>query len=237
MKRTLRELKQSTLDVKESPSKKAKVETTEEQVPVAIKSKQKWIDMDGALVEYYPRFMTKSESKTLFDALMKSADWQRDTFKFMGKESLSPRLVSAFGEKGLEYYYTGQTRIAQEWIPELQSLKEKIEQHTGEQFNYVLVNRYDNGQNYIGWHSDKRTNLTPGSSIVSVSLGQERTFQFKRISTKVTEVSKNLGDGSMLVMNEKTQDLYKHCLPKRANVNGKRLNLTFRSVVNKNKQT
>ena len=204
MKRTLKQLQltveksnkkiklDSSKDEKAAPTKKVNSDSSEKKAAGKQRSKL-LINKDGAKVEYFPAFLTKKEAKVLFDLLLEQADWQRDTFKMAGKETLSPRLVAAFAEEeGSAYYYTGQTRVAQQWIPELKSLCDRIEEQTGEKFNYVLLNRYDNGQNYIGWHSDKRTNLKPGSSIVSVSLGQERTFQFKRISTKVTEVNQDL---------------------------------------------
>jgi alpha-ketoglutarate-dependent dioxygenase alkB family protein 2 len=236
MKRTLKELSSSKNEDKSKNEQQTKKQKTESTKVAKPQKGITWIKNEGAHVEYFPRFLTKKQSKDLFDAIMKQADWQRDIFNFMGKVSQSPRLVSAFADDdGIAYYYTGQTRVAQKWIPELIELRDRIQQHTGEDFNYVLINRYDDGNSYIGWHSDKRTNLKKGSSIVSVTLGQQRPFQFKHKKSGDTVVTKDLEDGSLLVMNDATQDLYKHSLPKRANIIGQRLNLTFRSVVSKKK--
>ena len=185
----------------------------------------------GAIVEYCPRFITRAQSKTIMSALMSKAQWDQDIFKIHGKAIESPRLVCAFADgDDIALKYTGTYRPAQTWLPELIELKKRVEQQTGETFNYVLVNRYDNGENYIGWHSDKRTNMLPDASVVGVSLGQTRTFQFKNIATKKITTSQDLEDGSLIIMRGKCQELYKHSLPKRAKQNGLRLSLTFRYV-------
>jgi len=185
----------------------------------------------GAIVEYCPRFISKASSKKIIDALLKNAQWDQDVFKILGKSIESPRLVCAFADqKGIALKYTGTYRTAHDWLPELVELRDRVQQQTGETFNYVLVNRYDSGENYIGWHSDRRTNMAPGSSVIGVSLGQTRTFQFKNNATKKITVSQDLEDGSLIIMRGKCQDLYKHSLPKRLKQNGLRLSLTFRNV-------
>ena len=46
-------------------------------------------------------------------------------------------------------------------------------------FNYVLGNRYKDGSNNIGMHSDNEKDLQ--GSIVCISLGSSRFFDFKGI--------------------------------------------------------
>jgi alkylated DNA repair dioxygenase AlkB len=46
-------------------------------------------------------------------------------------------------------------------------------------FDYVLINYYANGNNYIGYHSDDERDLKSNGVIASLSLGASRDFCFK----------------------------------------------------------
>jgi len=41
------------------------------------------------------------------------------------------------------------------------------------------MNWYNDGSHHVGWHSDSETDLLPGSSIASLSLGSTREFQLR----------------------------------------------------------
>jgi alkylated DNA repair dioxygenase AlkB len=70
--------------------------------------------------------------------------------------------------------------------PALEDIRKRLESELGVSFNHVMLNRYDDGNIYIGYasqsghktslirrkHSDNLNNLV----IASVSLGAERTF-------------------------------------------------------------
>ncbi|KAF0980582.1 hypothetical protein FDP41_013065 [Naegleria fowleri] len=218
------------------------------------------IDTNGAKVKYVSNFLSKTEAKQLFDKLMQACTWERDEYNIFGKKILSPRKISAFGETNyvskLKGNYSQRHRrpTHNEWPEELLALKEKVESFTGEKFTFALINRYDSGQDSIMWHSDQEKDLAENSSIVSISLGAVRDFQFRPIPekhdtksdeseksesssrdgkkrNKNTIITKALENGSMVVMNYQTQRNYQHALPKRKNVQGVRLNVTFRHVV------
>ncbi|KAG2393239.1 hypothetical protein C9374_009816 [Naegleria lovaniensis] len=277
MKRTKEQT--TILDIIKSESKKKKVENTTPIKPVntnvtntsstsATSSSQtdstknftyliNDIDTNGSQVKYVPNFLSKTESKQLFDKLMQVCTWERDEYNIFGKKILSPRKISAFGETNyvskLKGNYSQRHRrpTHSEWPEELIALKEKVEKFTGEQFTFALINRYDSGQDSIMWHSDQEKDLAQHSSIVSISLGEVRDFQFRPIPDKRDNeegenessnkdgkkrkkspiITKALENGSMVVMNYQTQRNYQHALPKRKNVQGVRLNVTFRHVV------
>ncbi|KAL9656816.1 hypothetical protein ABK040_004352 [Willaertia magna] len=189
-------------------------------------------DDNGAYVYYIPKFLNSKESKTLFQLLLKNSNFTKDIYTIHGKTVESPRLVASYSDSSdITYHYTGMTRIPQLWFKELLELKERIENYTGEVFNFALVNKYENGDDYIGWHADKVKDFAEGASIASISLGCTRTFQFREMKQKKGMFcSKDLVDGSLVVMNDKTQLYYKHCIPKRANIHSVRLNITFRNI-------
>jgi alkylated DNA repair dioxygenase AlkB len=82
----------------------------------------------------------------------------------------------------------------------------------------------------MGWHSDDEKSLDKGSTIGSLSFGAERKFSLKHKQTKQA-TSVLLESGSLLVMSGKTQSNWLHSLPKTKKVTTPRINLTFRTMV------
>lgn len=174
---------------------------------------------NGVKVKYISNYISKRESKVLFDRLMETCKWRaREVNPFSGKKVASPRRYAMISP-------------SDEWIPELCDLKKRVEEFTGEIFNHALINRYDGGNHTIMWHADKETNFLVGSSVASISLGQARDFQFRPSKRKPGDeiITKNLSDGSLVVMNYQTQFHYEHCIPKRSGIIGTRINITFRN--------
>ena len=105
-------------------------------------------------------------------------------------------------------------------------------------FNFVLVNRYENGMDHIGEHRDHEKELMPNMPIASLSLGQPRDFVFKhkdnrgrnKLRTDIEKVSLILENGSLLIMNAPTNYFWYHSLPVRKNIKLPRINLTFRAL-------
>jgi len=92
---------------------------------------------------------------------------------------------------------------------------------------YLLLNRYQNGQDGVGWHADDETHIDQRYGIISLSVGTERDFLVRtkdgRHKWKIP-----LGNGDVAIMKAGMQATHHHCLPKRKNAHGTRLNYTFR---------
>lgn len=188
------------------------------------------LDKDNCRCRYIKDFIDKEESQKLIDEISKN-DFTVDKVKIFGKIIDSPRKVCAFSSDGKTYSYAGFTRGSVKWTPELYRLKVKLENTFGETFNYALVNRYDDGSDYIGWHSDNEKDICPGSTIISVSLGQKRKFMIKDIKTGKEKYGIALEDGSLITMEGNMQEIYKHCVPKSKQKMSTRYNITFRNIV------
>jgi len=182
---------------------------------------------DGEVVVTYQQLLTEEESQRLFDTLIEHTIWSVD--QHTRKDVGTPRLVGCYTTiPGLSYMFGKNRRQPQTCIPELESIWTRVEEATNSKYNFVLVNRYNDGSHSLGWHSDQASNLVPDSSIASISLGQPRVFQFKR-KDNTHHVSQILDNGSLLVMNYQTQDHYLHRVPKDKSTKS-RINLTFRHV-------
>ena len=162
--------------------------------------------------------------------------------KVYGKWHKIPRKQVAFGNKGLSYHFSGNIVPATPWeeLPLLLNIKNDIEKLLENRycFNFVLINRYENGMDHMGEHRDDEKELVPDVPIASLSLGQPRDFIFKhkdnrgkcKLRTDLDNVNIVLGNGSLLVMNPPTNNFWYHSLPVRKNIKLPRINLTFRTL-------
>jgi alkylated DNA repair dioxygenase AlkB len=191
------------------------------------------LDEEGALVEYYADFLDGEERRLLRAELQGArASFAPDRLTLYGRSLESPRLVCAFGDAGLTYRYSGVERRTQPWLPSLLALRDRLVALAGHPFNYALANWYRNGDDYIGWHSDKEADLAPDASIASISLGAERPFLLRDRRGKGTRtIAVTLADGSLLWMLGETQRRWKHSLPRRRALSEPRFNLTFRQIL------
>jgi alkylated DNA repair dioxygenase AlkB len=98
------------------------------------------------------------------------------------------------------------------------------------EFNSVLANRYRNGRDYMGWHSDNESALGPRPVIASLSVGATRRFLLKHRQRSEAKLELELPHGSLLLMRGETQTHYRHALPRTARPVGERINLTFRRI-------
>jgi alkylated DNA repair dioxygenase AlkB len=186
--------------------------------------------MPDADVVLYKQLFNPGQTKTLFAELQEKIAWNREAVKIMGKLLVPSRMIAYYGDK--PYRYSGITRQPLPWIPTLLAIKSAIEPLTEVEFNAVLLNLYQNGNDGMGWHSDDERDLALGSVIASVTFGETRRFMFRRKDNHQTKVEMNLGDGDLLIMQGTTQQFWQHQVPKTSKTTADliktRINLTFR---------
>ena len=116
----------------------------------------------------------------------------------------------------------------------LRKIKRNVELFTGNKYNFVLINRYANGDDYIGFHADDERSLDQYAGVVGVYLGAEREFQFipkSGITSNLpNKISLILHHGSIVYMNYPTNNYWKHSLPKSSYIKKPRISLTFRNL-------
>ncbi|GAB3536759.1 hypothetical protein GCM10027443_27860 [Pontibacter brevis] len=146
-----------------------------------------------------------------------------------GKQLPVPRLTAWYGDKG--YTYSGLYNKPQPWVPVLQSLRERVQEVTGQEYNSVLLNFYRSGNDSMGWHADDEAELGKEPAIASLSFGGERRFSLKHRTRKdLKTVTIPLTHGSLLLMQGPTQYYWLHHIPKTKHPVQPRINLTFRNV-------
>ena len=193
------------------------------------------IPIAGAEIYYDKNFLPTEEATTLFSILLTKCAWQRHRTSF---KYPVPRDEAYYGDPGTNYTYSRREYQPLAWIPELLSLKTRVEEATPQAvysnlslprlgYNAVLSNIYRTGNDSVGLHADAEPEMGP--VIASVSLGAERLFRLKGKNGAVT-FAERLPHGSLFIMAGKTQKNFKHEVPKDPDVDLPRINLTFRYI-------
>ena len=184
----------------------------------------------GAAHFYLARSAIEDYALLDYILLLKS---EKPVIKLGGRTVVAPRHQFAVGDKDLAYRFSGSSVPARPWTIPFNRVRRQVEKLTGHRFNYILVNIYKNGGEYIGPHSDDLRDQSPNVPIVSLSLGATRAFRLAPriggLDIKVIELS----HGDLLIMGAQSQELYKHSVPKRTRVARERVSLTFRSITHR----
>lgn len=187
-------------------------------------------DAFAAWVACHGGFLDAAEAAQLQARLAEDVPWTVHRIRMFGRWVDSPRLSCWMGDPGVAYRYSGALFEPEPWHPAIRALLPLLEAACGAPFNSVLLNRYRNGGDYMGWHSDDEPELGPTPVIASLSLGAPRRFLLRMRAAPSVKTEWRLDHGDLLVMRGDCQRAAQHALPKMAGVKGERINLTFRWV-------
>jgi alkylated DNA repair dioxygenase AlkB len=177
-----------------------------------------WLDDDAALA--------------LEHALVRDVAWEQRHIVLFGKRILQPRLIGWAGE--LPYRYSGQTLEPRPWPDVVLPLLGRVNAAAGAAFNHVLINRYRDGRDSMGYHADAEPELGPDPVVATLSLGARRRFLLRRHDKRANEapLALWLEPGSLLVMGGTCQRHYRHAIPRdSASLVQQRISLTFRRLL------
>lgn len=184
----------------------------------------------GAWTLYDPAWLSPEAAEALRLTLVRELEWEQRAIVALGKEVMQPRLIAWAGE--LAYHYSGQT-LEPRPVPDcLAPVLERVRAELGEPFNHVLLNRYRDGHDRMSNHADNEPELGKDPTIAAVSLGVTRRFTLtpKDKRDRRKRRSLQLLDGSLLVMGGTLQHRWRHAVPAMPEVQGERINLTFRTL-------
>lgn len=187
-------------------------------------------DLPDADVQHLPGWLAAADADRLMAALQAEVPWEVHRIRMFGNWVESPRQSCWIGDPQARYRYSGAEFVPYSWPPVLQAVREQLQDWNIGRFNSVLLNRYRDGGDHMGWHSDDEPELGPAPVIASVSLGAARRFLLRRRDEPARRTEFVLGHGDLLLMGGQTQRFYQHALPKMARVRGERINLTFRWI-------
>ncbi len=186
----------------------------------------------GAWVEHRPGWLEASAAESLYHHLEREVAWQQRSICLFGKMIPQPRLISWAGE--LPYRYSGQTLEPAPTPDFLRPVWRLVEDASDCQFNHVLMNRYRDGSDSMGWHADDEPELGTNPTVASLSLGASRRFLLRprrrgdRGESPVREWL--LEHASLFVMGGSLQHHFRHAVPRVHGAVGERISLTFRHL-------
>ena len=187
--------------------------------------------LPGAELRFASDWLAAVEADALLISLREGIHWETHRIRLFGREVDSPRLSCWIGDEGAAYTYSGARFQPHPWPAALLTVRQRLTDELGCVFNSVLANRYRDGRDCMGWHSDNESELGPQPLIASLSLGATRRFVLKHRHDSSRKLELEMPHGSLLVMGGDTQRNYKHALPRTARPLGERINLTFRRIL------
>ena len=183
---------------------------------------------ETSFLDFNPIYLTKEDADLLL-AEMNTLPWKEVfmTSKWGNKYTLT-RLQQWMSDPGVvaQLFQTG---AALDWTPKVLEVKNRLEAEYGVHFDYVLLNRYRDGNDSIGPHRDDEADLPGKNTICSISVGAPRTFKIKKNGRAGIEYTYYLGHGSKITMRGDTQLGWKHRVPPEPEITDARINLTFRT--------
>lgn len=186
---------------------------------------------DTSFVHFVPDFVHKTTADDIFVHLKTDIDWRESYGR--SKNKPLPRLQCWMSDPGVKAKLF-QKEEALPWSPQVTKLKEQLEEWLNSKnmpvkFDYVLMNKYRNGDDRIGFHRDDEAEEHGKNIVGSVSFGATRKFIIKHRKDKSKPVYEfDLKHGSLIVMSGDTQLGWVHSVPEDSSVIKSRINLTFR---------
>lgn len=187
---------------------------------------------DATSLSFHPQAF-KDQTAGMVQLLESEGSWQHQEISIHGKKVMQPRLICYMADNPqLSYTYSRTQQTALPWTPTVQMIKERVERLAGTSFNSCLLNLYRDGKDCLSWHSDNEKPYGNMPKIGSVSFGCARDFLIRRNDDHGRLYKGSLGGcGDVLIMAGNCQRDWQHSIPKRANCQGVRINLTFRRIV------
>lgn len=190
------------------------------------------IRLPDAALCLYPTAFSRAEADVLFEQILSEIPWQQDALRIAGKHIDIPRLQCLLGDSALPYAYSGLILKPRALPASVESMRKRVHELSGSQFNVALANLYRHERDSVDWHSDDEASLGQNPTIASVSLGETRRFELRHRFDRTQPIRKiELTHGSLLIMSGSTQHFWEHRLPKDSHTKLPRINLTFRLLI------
>ncbi len=189
------------------------------------------LNLPDAKISYLPHFLRPEAANSAFTIFLEELDWRQHHVRIFGKLLPQPRLTALYGRNDQAYTYSNLTLNPLKFNPSLLEIHQRLKELTKIDFTHCLANLYRDGNDSMGWHADDEKLLGENPVIASLSLGHARRFQLKHNSDPNIKYQLTLGHGSLLLMEGTTQHFWKHQLPKTKKPIFPRINLTFRTLL------
>jgi alkylated DNA repair dioxygenase AlkB len=146
-----------------------------------------------------------------------------------GKECTQHRSIGFFTNGNGGYNYSSSKTPAIPLNEEMGELLEWMNARFDSNFNGILVNKYKDGNDYIGKHSDDMRGVDESCGVICISYGACRKFRVREKPSG--QIVKDLitNSSQMIQMKGKFQEEFTHEIPMEKKVREARYSFTFRS--------
>lgn len=148
-----------------------------------------------------------------------------------GKVCKQNRSVCFYSDESGDFNYSTSNTPSKALPPCLRELMAYVNNTLHKDFNGVLVNKYVNGLDYIGKHSDDERKMDVSSGVAMLSYGAPRIFRIRDKSTKKILLNVKTDNCQMIHMDGQFQREFTHEIPIEKRVQEARVSFTFRRHV------
>ena len=153
---------------------------------------------------------------------------ERPELIIFGKKCKQQRFVGFFSNDSIGYKYSNKLMESKSITDSLLKIMNDVNEIIGSEYNGVLINKYMNGNDYIGAHSDNETGLDPTHGVICISFGAERNFRIRNKNDKKICFEVTTENSSIIQMSGNFQKIYTHEIPIQKKIKEPRFSLTFR---------
>ena len=186
------------------------------------------IDELGSWIKHESNFI--DNQLDIYKKLKKEIKWEKKEVIIYGKSIMQPRLIGFQSTNKKSMKYSGIEFKSEPISETMQILLNKVNEYMKIEYNSIFCNFYENGNNYIGPHSDSYLTNDNIHPIVSLSFGTTRKFYMKNIKDTKDIKKYELKGGDIFLMGGNCQKYWKHYVPKELKIKDGRINLTFRII-------
>ncbi|CAE8680592.1 unnamed protein product, partial [Polarella glacialis] len=186
---------------------------------------------------YLPSPFSQESKQAFFEEIRDGTSWVQPE----GRQGPIPRKTAWMVSPGCNCHYTyGNISVEPQTYPQwMVQLMQEVMPYCGinsqsEWPNSCNLNLYSDGGMSVGWHADDESLFQGKFSdiyIISLSLGVTRKFELRTNWPEDGEKHLrrcSLKSGDLMTMEGMVQKHYQHRVPKEENIQGPRINLTWR---------
>lgn len=154
-------------------------------------------------------------------------------FIMFGKSCSQHRDIGFYSNESTGYKYSTYIAKSFKMTETMNEIMDYINLKLDTNFNGILINRYKNGDDYISAHSDSKNGLSKDGIVAGISYGPaKRIFRIRDKKSNKIVFNYEHEPCTLIVMDGKFQDEFKHEIPVQKKIKDERISLTFRVHIN-----
>lgn len=165
--------------------------------------------------------------KQCVDAVENELDVKPEIIMF-GKICHQARSVGFYSNVSKGFNYSTTITPSKKMHPSLLQLLHQVNERFHENYNGILINKYDDGKDYIGKHSDDERGLGVSQGVIVLSYGAVRTFRVRNKLTGKIMMDVPTEPNVIIQMAGEFQKEFTHEIPIQRKCKEPRYSFTFR---------